>query len=155
MRLRWLGRGVAAAVLALPGLVQAGGLEDAWRRFFEQNPRAAAALRPGAMAEVAQPTVARRTDALPLGKNEYAVFVSPGCRRCTEAVAGLRASGANVSVLDVTTSTTAREAWHATGARGLPASLVGRYLITGWSRSAFEQAMVANVQDDTREAQGN
>ena len=143
-------------LLALPALAQAGGLEDAWRRFLDQNPRLAPALPSGSMpAEVAQPSVIKRTDTLPLGKNEYAVFVAPGCRRCSEAVAGLRATGAKVEVLDVTRSPIARDAWRLTGARGLPTSLVGRYVITGWSRSAFEQAMVANVQDETREAQGN
>lgn len=146
---------VLFGLLALPALASAGGLEDIWKRFLEQNPRAAAALRPAAMAEVAQPTVAQRTDALPLGKNEYAVFVAPGCRRCDDAVAGLRATGAQVAVLDVTRSATARDAWQHTGARGLPTSLVGRYVISGWSRAAFEQAMVANVQAETREAQGN
>lgn len=143
-------------LLALPALVQAGGLEDAWRRFLDQNPRLAPAMPSGLTTpDVAQPAVIKRTDALPLGKNEYVVFVAPGCRRCSEAVAGLRATGANVEVLDVTRSRTAQEAWRITGVRGLPVSLVGRYLIAGWSRPAFEQAMVANVQDETREAQGN
>ena len=154
MRIRFRELAVAG-LMSLPWLAQAGGLEDAWRRFFEQHPRAATIVRPPAMAEVTQPTVALRTDNLPLGKNEYAVFVAPGCRVCTEAVAGLRATGANVAVLDVTRSDTARQAWLATGARGLPVSIVGRHLITGWSRAAFDRAIIGNMHEEMREQQGS
>jgi len=149
-----LARTALALLASLPLLAQAGPIEDAWRQFLDRQ-RGAASRLLGGVPEATAPQVRKRTDALPLGQNQTAVFVAPGCRSCDEAVAALKGSTAQLEVFDITRSQTAREAFTATGAAGVPATLVGRYLLTGWSRKAFEEAVIADMHDAAREQSGN
>lgn len=137
----------------LPLLVQAGPIEDAWRAFLDRT-RGTAALAFSGVPEITAPKVSKRTDQLPLGEYQTAVFVAPGCRSCDEAVAGLKGSTAHLEVFDITRSKTAREAFQATGASGVPATIIGRYLLTGWSRKAFEEAVISDMNDMVREQSG-
>jgi glutaredoxin len=154
MTLRHARRLALATLCAVPALAQAGIIEDMWRGFLDRNPQLAAAVRPYGR-EVATPTVTKRVDQLPLGKNQWAVFVVPGCASCDAAVAHLRSTGVTLEVFDITRSKTGREAFSATGATGYPAVVIGRYLVTGWSQAAFERAVINEGLDNDRERQGS
>ncbi len=140
--IRTVSKATLAALVALPLLAQASSLEERWRAFLDKNPKFASALSTSGIPDAAKPVVRQRTDMLPLSTNEYVVFVAPGCRQCSAAVKGVKGSGADVKVMDISRSRTAREAFEATGAKHLPASLIGNQLIVGWSRQAYERAMV-------------
>lgn len=141
--IRTLSKATLAALVALPLLAQASSLEERWRAFLDKNPKIASALSTSGVPDAPKPVVRQRTDVLPLGTNEYVVFVAPGCRQCNAAVKGVKGSGADVKVMDITRSRTAREAFAATGAKHLPATLIANQLIVGWSRKAYEQAMAS------------
>lgn len=153
MRLRLAVLPVLFAALAAPAA--AGSVEDAFRGHLERLRSKGEPLRSRAdVPRVTQPSMAKRVDQLPLGRNEYVVFVVPGCRSCEQAVADLKRRGMGYEVLDLSRSETAREAFALTKAKGVPAVMAGNYLINGWSEKLFEKSMVLNATDQMRGAQG-
>ena len=134
----------------------AGGIEDAFRGFVDRL-RSKGHTFPeyvlGSRLEVTRPTLAKRVEQLPLGTNQVAVFVTPGCRRCDQAIAHLRKEGTTYEVLDVSRSAVARDSFGLTEARGFPAVLVGNQLLTGWDAKLYQQAVAKSLQDKLRQQQ--
>lgn len=143
-------------VVALPA--RAGRIEEAFRGFLERlraEGRGVDAWRDRlGFREIRVPELAPRVDQLPLGRQDYAVFVTAGCAGCTQAVAFMRQRGLAMEVLDVTRSATAREAYALTGGQGFPLVLVGKQRLTGWSERLFKDALRNEVQDVLQRQQG-
>ena len=144
------------SLLVLPA--QAGRIDDAFRGFIER-------LRAGGQnvsefrqslgfREVRVPELAPRVDRLPLGKQQYAVFVTPGCRGCRAAADYLHAQGLDYEVLDVSRSVTARQAYTLTERQGFPVVLVGSQRLTGWNERLFKDAVRNDVQNTLIQMQG-
>ncbi len=150
---------VAAAVALLGAPVaHAGGIEDAFRGFIArlqaagQRVMEAPVLRTS--REIVRPEAAMRTDSLPLGEREVAVFVEAGCRTCQFAVNDLRALGWRIEVFDLSTSALARQSYALTGAKGVPAVLVGRRILSGYSRQLFQEQQIDDLQKKGDEQRG-
>lgn len=153
---------VVAALLgsALIGPAQAGKIEDAFRGFIDRLRSAGQAISEYRQSigfqEVKVPTLEKRVDELPLGRREYAVFVTPGCRGCDAAVKYLKAKKVDFEVLDVGKgSNTAREAYALTKGQGFPVILVGTQRLTGWNERLFKQAIRADAQGTLQRQQGD
>lgn len=145
---------LAAVAAALSAPASAGSIEDAFRAYLDKLKERGRQLAMRSDAPLVQkPSLAKRTDKLPLGRREYAVFVSPGCRQCDQAVQELRSMGLAFDVLDLSRSDTAREAYPLLKSKGVPAVLVGNYVLSGWDRKLFEQAFKADMQDELRQQQ--
>ncbi|GAB4042077.1 MAG: hypothetical protein Fur0014_14020 [Rubrivivax sp.] len=129
---------------------RAGTIEDLFRQWIDgaraQGKTILAVPLGAGVREVAQPAVAPRTDSLALGEGQVAVFVAPGCRSCPAALERLRQRGWTVEVLDLGKSLTAREAFQATGAPGVPTVLMGRHLMGGYSDKMFDRLVKADLQ---------
>lgn len=147
---------ITASFCLLALQAQAGSIEDRFRQWIDgaraQGKTIQAAPAGASVREITQPAIARRTDSLALGEGQIAVFVAPGCRSCTTAVDRLRKRGWKVEVLDLGKSLTAREAFQATGAQGVPTVLLGRHLMGGYSDKAFDRLLKQDLQQ-TIEAQ--
>ncbi len=152
-------RSIVATLLILSSAsAWAGSIEDAFRGFIErlrgagqtvQEYRAARAFQ-----EIRVPELTLRSDKLPLGRGQYALFVTPGCGGCIAAERHLRGQGLNVEVFDVSRSTTAREAYTLVQGQGFPVLLVGSQRMTGWSERLFKEAMVRDIQHWSNQMQG-
>jgi glutaredoxin len=139
--------GLITAVLATP--VGAATLEERLKAYLDGLKAKGQAVAPllGSASEVRQPTLTMRTDNLPMGADLSVVFVSNGCGSCTQVAATLKRRLGSVEVLNISTSQTAREAYAATGAKGVPAILIGKRLITGYSDALLDRAVVDDIQD--------
>lgn len=151
-------RGTALSLLLVcaAGSALAGGIEDAFRGFVDRLRSKGHAFPEyvvGSRLEVTRPTLAKRVELLPLGTQQVAVFVTPGCRRCDQAVAHLRKEGTTYEVLDVSRSAVARDSFGLTEAKGFPALLVGNQLLTGWDVKLYQQAVARSLQDKLRQQQ--
>jgi glutaredoxin len=135
------------AALATP--VGAATLEERFKAYLDGLKAKGQAMAPllGSANEVRQPTLAMRTDSLPMGADQSVVFVSNGCGSCNQVAATLKRRLGSVEVLNISTSQTAREAFAATGAKGVPAILIGKRLITGYSDALLERAVIDDMQD--------
>jgi glutaredoxin len=155
MRLRNVLLAVCTVVPALTHPAYAGSVEDAFRGYLDRLKSLGQEARArGDVRDVSKPTLAKRVDKLPLGRAEYAVFVTPGCRRCDTAVQAMRRRGVTFDVLDLSRSDTARESFALTKAKGVPAVMVGPYLLTGWDEKLFEKAIKLEFQEKTQSMQG-
>jgi glutaredoxin len=153
MRLRLAALSVLLAALAAPA--SAGSVEDAFRGYLDRLKSMGQELRSRVDTRtVSKPTLTKRVDQLPLGRSEYAVFVSPGCSRCDAAVEDMRRRGLAFDVLDLSRNDTAREAFALTKAKGVPAVMVGPYLLTGWDKKLFEKAIKLEAQEKIQQNQG-
>lgn len=144
--------------MTLPA-AQAGAIEDAFRSFIDNlksrgQPIAEFRLGPFGFSEVRVPELDERVDQLPLGRQHYAVFVTPGCRGCEAAVSFLRSRNLAYEVLDVSRSTTAREAYALVQGRGFPVVLLGHQRMTGWSERLHERALINETQREMQRVQG-
>jgi glutaredoxin len=146
----WLGMLVSSLMATQ---AQAGAIEDKFKAFIDALKARGQTITQGLPAlggvpEVKVATLTLRTDALPLGRKDYVVFVANGCVSCTDIVERLRRKGLPViEVLNVSTSATAREAFGLTGAKGVPAVLVGKQLLTGYSDALAERALIDDNQE--------
>lgn len=153
------------ACMALVGALSApaahaGTIEDAFREFvarMQASGKRVAEAPPvwRSSREVTVPEGARRTDSLPLGEREVAVFVEAGCRSCRAAVDDLRRRGWTVEVFDLSSSALARQSYALTGAKGVPAILWGTRVMSGYSWAMFERQYVDDILDKARDAQGS
>lgn len=141
------------AILATP--VGAATLEERFKAYLDGLKAKGQAIAPllGSTDEVRQPTLTLRTDNLPMGADQSVVFVSNGCGSCTQVTATLKRRLGSVEVLNISTSQTAREAYAATGAKGVPAILIGKRLITGYSDALLERAVIDDMQDKSSTTQ--
>ncbi len=150
---------IAAACLLAAPAARAGGIEDAFRGFIARmqaaGQRVVEAPVMRTSREMTKPEAAQRTDKLPLGEKEIAVFVEAGCRSCQTAVTELRGRGFRVEVFDLTTSALARQSFALTGAKGVPAVIHSQFVLSGYSWPVFEKAYVADIQRQGRELQGS
>ena len=135
------------AALATPA--GAATLEERFKAYLDGLKAKGQAMAPllGSANEVRQPTLAMRIDNLPMGADQSVVFVSNGCSSCNPVTATLKRRLGSVEVLNISTSQTAREAFAATGAKGVPAILIGKRLITGYSDALLERAVIDDMQD--------
>lgn len=138
---------------------QAGSIEDNFRSFIDKlkasGKAPALAAGPREAPEVAKASLARRTDSLPLGKDHYVLFVANGCRSCPALVKKLeKRTGGTLEVMNISTSTTAREAFTLSKAKGVPAMLVGTQVISGYSDKLFDRARVLSFNDKGVSQQG-
>lgn len=145
------------ATAVLPA--HAGGVEDAFRGFIERLRGSGQQIEERRQAlrfeEIRVPELARRVEALPLGHQQYAVFVTPGCRGCRAATDYFQAKGLRYEVLDVSRSQTAREAYALVQGQGFPVVLVGKQRMTGWNERLFKDAIRADVQETLIKQQGD
>lgn len=143
-------------LLAVPA--QAGTIEDLFRQWIDgaraQGKTILAVPHGAAVREITQPVVAPRTDTLALGEGQVAVFVAPGCRSCPATLERLKKRGWKVEVLDLGKSQTAREAFQATGAQGVPTVLMGRHLMGGYSDKMFDRLVKADLQQKMEAQRG-
>ncbi len=136
----------------------AGRIEDGFRAFIDRLRSAGQQVEEFrhrlSFQEVRVPELAPRVETLPLGRQSYAVFVTPGCRACNDAVRFLRSKGLDHDVLDVSRSVTAREAYTLTRANGFPVVLVGTQRLTGWNERLFKDAVRNDAQSTLINMQG-
>ncbi len=130
---------LASALLALPA-----GAQGVLERLFGRGQPAAPAATPGGLfipgfgpifghgPGLSTPYVLNRVDKLPVGRQTVVVFVASGCRQCLDAVEDARrTSGAGLEVMDVTSSSMAKDAFNALGSRGLPTTVAGTQMLVG------------------------
>lgn len=145
------------ALTAAPA-VHAGPIEDAFRGFLDRLRGQGQALRETPLLqstrEVKTRSLDKRTDKLPLGEREVAVFVDNGCRSCKGAVEDLRKRGFNVEVFNLSTSQTARQTFALTGAKGVPAVLLGSKVLSGYSPDLLKRALVEQATESGNAMQG-
>jgi glutaredoxin len=150
--------GIVLLTSALIAPAQAGGIEDAFKAFIDRvrsQGREILEHRLGqGFAEVRTPVLDRRVDDLPLARDTFAVFVTPGCRGCADAEAYLRKRGYNFEVLDVSRSKTAREAYSLVKGNGFPTVLIGNQRLTGWNERLFRRAHANSIQEQSAGQQG-
>lgn len=151
-------RWIVAMSCLLAAQAQAGTVEDLFRQWIDgaraQGKTILAAPPGAAVREITQPVIAPRTDTLALGEGRIAVFVTPGCRSCPATLERLRKRGWKVEVLDLGQSLTAREAFQATGAQGVPTVLMGRHLMGGYSDKMFDRLVKADLQQKMEAQRG-
>jgi Glutaredoxin len=132
----------------LVGSARAESLEQRFRGFLDRlrgQGRQLIETRIGAN-EVRTPTITRRTDTLPLGQGELAIFVSPGCRSCTELTTRLRQLKVQFEVLDLASSATARQSHALLGAPGVPVILMPTQMLVGYTPAKLTEAMALDQQ---------
>lgn len=148
---------VVLAVTLAPA--QAGRIEDGFRAFIDRlksHGQQIAEYRHGfGLREVQVPELAPRVDTLPLGRQEYAVFVTPGCRGCAAAISYLQANRLSFEVLDVSRSATARDAYSLVQGHGFPVILLGNQRLTGWNERLHERALINETQRELQRRQGD
>lgn len=152
-------RGLAAALMVTAALpARPASIEDTFRAHLDRLRAAGRAVREAPLAlgqrEITRPVLHPRVDDLPLGRDQYVVFVAPGCRSCSVAVQQLRDKGLQLAVLDIARSATAREAFAHVGGQGVPTLLVGNYRLSGYSQKAFNQAVVQGATDYGQQMKG-
>lgn len=149
---------VATLLVVSSAPAWAGSIEDAFRGFIERLRGAGQTVQEyrqsSLFQEVRVPELTLRSDKLPLGRGQYALFVTPGCGGCIAAERYLRGQGLNVEVFDVSRSTTAREAYGLVQGQGFPLLLVGSQRMTGWNERLFKEAMVKDIQHQATQMQG-
>ncbi|MBL8331228.1 MAG: hypothetical protein JNJ71_20500 [Rubrivivax sp.] len=129
-------------------------LEQTFRSFLDglkARGQSAVAAAVGAN-EVRVASLADRVDSLPLGKGQAVVFVADGCGSCPEVTRQLTRLMGSVTVMNLSTSATAREAFALTGAKGVPATVFGRRLLTGYDTQLVQRMIVDEMQDKGTEA---
>jgi glutaredoxin len=149
----------AAAVLcSLAGMAQASAIEDLFRGLIDRlksEKKFIATLPIGPMVnEITKPELLPRKDELNLGKDQIAIFVAPRCKTCDEAVARLKKRGFQVEVLDLAKSTTAKEAFELTGAKGVPTVITGKRMLSGYNDKLFDQLLRADIMQKVDEQRG-
>ncbi len=146
------------ALLATAPAAHAGAIEDAFRGFIDRIRGEGQTLRETpfmqSSREVKKLEFAKRVDQLPLGKQQVAVFVDNGCRSCKAAVDDLSKRGFNVEVFNLSTNQTARQTFALTGAKGVPAVLIGTIVMSGFSPKLLEQAMAQDAANEGQALQG-
>ena len=157
-RLRAPCRAALATALLAASAAHAGPIEDAFRGFLDRMRGEGQQLRepPASQStrEVKQHGFANRTDQLPLGRNQVAVFVDNGCRSCPGAVEDLKKRGFHVEVFNLTTSQQARQTFALTGAKGVPAVLYGTVVMSGFSPKLLQQAMAQDAANEGNASRG-
>ena len=142
----------------LVGVARADTLESRFRGFLDRLKTQGQALVQGAVPGVdewrGKPELRDRTDQLPVGTGEFAVFTGPGCISCQAAVDHLRSRKLRFTVLDIGRSETARQSYALLGVKGLPVVLMPHEMLIGFERQAFEQAMKLDAQKAVREGNG-
>lgn len=151
-------RWIVAMSWAVAGLAQAGTIEDMFRNWIDgaraKGKTIAAAPLGGVTREITQPIITPRDDGLTLGESQIAVFVAPGCRSCGPTLERLKKRGWKVEVLDLGKSVTAREAFQASGAQGVPSVLMGRHMMGGYSDKMFDKLVKLDFQQKTDAQRG-
>jgi hypothetical protein len=138
---------VGLGILAPSAMGQS--LEERFKAFLDGLRAKGQAVAPGSVVarEVTQPTITMRTDSLPMGALQSVVFVANGCSSCNGIAEKLQRHLGTVEVMNISTSQTAREAFAATGAKGVPAILIGKRLVTGYSPAVVERAMIDDINE--------
>jgi glutaredoxin/uncharacterized protein YdbL (DUF1318 family) len=162
MNLLRLHAGAIASAIALTLLAaapaHAGPIDDAFRGFLDRMRGEGQTLRGvpqlGATREVKKLEFNKRTDNLPLGQKQIAVFVDNGCRSCNGAVADLKKRGFHVEVFNLSTSESARQSFALTGAKGVPAVLIGTQVMSGYSDKLLQNAMAQDAAEQGNAMQG-
>jgi glutaredoxin len=151
-------RWIAVIACLVAAKAQAGAVEDLFRQWIDsaraKGKTILAAPLGGLTREITQPVIAPRDDGLALGEGQVAVFVAPGCRSCGATLERLRQRGWSVEVLDLGRSLTAREAFQATGAAGVPTVLMGRHMMGGYSDRMFDKLLKLDIQQKTDAQRG-
>jgi hypothetical protein len=136
----------ALALLAGGAVLQPAAAQGFFDRLFRSNqppqpepvPSGAAVIIPGfgpvygRGPGLGTPHVLIRRDNLPIARQNVVVFVAAGCPQCFEAVEDVRRQAvAGMEVLDVTSSSMARDAFNMLGSRGLPTTVAGSAMLVG------------------------
>ncbi len=148
---------IAALLSLAAAAAQAGSVEDLFRGLIDKHKasgKTIAALPAGSTKEITKPALADRADGLKLGRDQIAMFVTPGCRTCTAAADRLRKRGFEVEILDITRSATARDAFQLSGARGVPTVIYGGRMLGGWSDKLFDRMLKDDIQQKIQEQRG-
>lgn len=151
---------LAAAIALFGAAAQAGSVEDGFKAYLDKlraSGKSVVQSLPGngLAAEIAKPELTKRVDTLPLGQSRYVLFVANGCRSCASVTDRVRKrTKGSVEVLNISTSTTAREAYILTQAKGVPAMLMGGYVMSGYSDKLYDRAMTEDLNDRMRGMQG-
>jgi len=135
-----LGAALCATFTVAPA-VQAGSLSDKLQSYIDDW-RAKGHDLPAFIAGNVRewrgkPVIDKRKDKMPIGKDQIVVLVADNCRTCDEALRDIHRDAPEVEVLNVTTSPTARDAYSMVRARGVPAVIVDRAVMSGWDRKKF------------------
>ena len=163
--MRWLGpRPLITLLIAVPISACAGPIEDKFRSFLDglkksgQGAVAAAnsAVNAAGLApEAKTSSLSPRKDTLPLGQDQYVLFVTSGCVSCNGLAEKLKGMGlGTVEVLNLSASATAREAFAATGAIAVPAILIGKRIVVGADNRLIERALIETSQENAQQQQG-
>lgn len=140
------------------GTVQAGTVEDLFRKLIDQRKAAGQTLPDrlpsSRVPQITKPMILPREDGLQLGREQIAMFTMPGCRACDAAAKRLEQRGFKVELLDLSRSATAREAYQLTGAKGAPTVLFGRHMLSGYSDALFDRLLKLEFMELGREQQG-
>ncbi len=149
---------IALTLLAATPAAHAGPIEDAFRGFLDRMRGEGSPVRGipalGATREVKKLEFSKRTDNLPLGQKQIAVFVDNGCKSCNGAVADLKKRGFHVEVFNLSTSEPARQSFALTGAKGVPAVLIGTQVLSGYSEKLLQNAMAQDAAEQGNAMQG-
>jgi glutaredoxin len=149
----------AALLCSVASLAQAGAIEDLFRGLIDRlksEKKFISTLPIGPMVnEITKPELLPRKDALTLGRDQIAIFVSPRCKTCDAAVARLTQRGFKVEVLDLAKSTTAKEAFELTGAKGVPTVVTGKRMLSGYSDKLFDELLRADIMQKVDEQRGS
>jgi glutaredoxin len=136
----------------------AGVVEDLFRglidKYKAEGKTILSVVPAGGAREITTPVLAERADGLNLGRDQIAMFVTPGCRTCTKAAERLKKRGFAVEILDLSRSTTAREAFQLSGAKGVPTVIYGQKMLGGWSDKLFDRMLKDEVQKKIEEQKG-
>jgi glutaredoxin len=140
------------------GAAQAGTVEDLFRKLIDQRKAAGQTLLDRLptqrVPQVTKPMILPREDGLKLGRDQIAMFTTPGCRACDAAAQRLKQRGFKVELLDLSRSATAREAYQLTGAQGAPTVLFGGHMLSGYSDALFDRLLKLDFMERTQDQQG-
>jgi glutaredoxin len=134
---------------SVAGAARAESIEQRFRGFLDRlrgQGRQLIESRMGGLTEVRTPTITRRTDNLPVGQGEFAIFVSPGCRSCNDAMAQLRKLKIQFATLDLGSSATARQSHALLGVTGVPVILMPTQMLVGYTAAKLNEAMALDQQ---------
>lgn len=148
---------IAALFAVATAGAQAGGVEELFRGLIDKHKasgKTIAGLPAGGARELTKPELAQRADGLKLGRDQIAMFVTPGCRTCSVAAERLKKRGFEVELLDLSKSATAREAFQLSGAKGVPTVIYGGRMLGGWSDKHFDRLLKDDVQQKIEEQRG-
>ncbi len=129
--------------------VSANGLEEQFRSFLDgmKAKGQAVAAAPINIPEAKAASLMLRTDSLPLGQDQAVLFIADGCRSCIGLADKMRRSFGSLTVMNLSNSATAREAFAQTGAKSVPATLIGKRLLTGYDPQLVKRAIADDMQD--------